>query len=265
MDYYNMLGVNKQASPEDIKKAYKKLAMQHHPDRGGDQTTFQQINEAYETLRDPAKRKRYDSPQSKINMNSQNFEDVFSEFFGQRRPQQRRNRDIKIALDLTLEDVAVGKDVLAGYRLYSGQETTATLRIHPGINHGEVIRYSGLGDNSIPSMPKGDLLIQCRVARHARFERDRHHLKTKLNINVFELVLGSTYVIDNLTGGQIRVNIPKSTNPGTILSIAGHGLLDPRTNRVGNLYVELKGTVPKLNKEQLEKVKQINDELSTRT
>lgn len=265
MDYYRRLGVSKTASPDDLKQAYKKLAMQHHPDRGGDSTTFQEINEAYNTLKDPAKRQQYDSPQPEINVNSANFEDVFSSFFGQRRPQQRKNRDVKIAIDLTLEEVAVGKDVLASFTLYNGQETSASLRIHPGIQHGEVVRYTGLGDNSIPGIPRGDLLIQCRVKRHPRFERDRNHLRTTLNISVFELIVGGSFVIDSLTGGGIRVNIAKSTNPGTILSIAGHGLPDPRSNRTGNLYVELKGTVPKLNKEQIEKVKQINDELGTRT
>ena len=264
MDYYRRLGVSKTASPEDLKQAYKKLAMRHHPDRGGDSTTFQEINEAYNTLKDPNKRRQYDNPQPEINVNSQNMEDVFSSFFGQR-PQQRRNRDVKIALDLTLEEVATGKDILASYTLYSGQEATASLRIHPGIQHGEVIRYAGIGDNSVHRAPRGDLLIQCRVKAHTRFDRDRNHLRTKLNINVLDLILGSSCVIDSLTGGKIRVSIAKNTNPGTILSVAGHGLPDPRTQRVGNLYVELKGTLPKLNKEQLEKVKQINDELSTRT
>ena len=84
MDYYKRLGVNKSASPEELKRAYKKLAMQHHPDRGGDQKTFQEINEAYDTLKDPAKRQQYDNPQPRadFNMNSQNMNDIFSQFFG---------------------------------------------------------------------------------------------------------------------------------------------------------------------------------------
>ena len=265
MDYYSRLGVNKQASPEEVKKAYKKLAMQHHPDRGGDQTTFQKINEAYDTLKDPAKRQRYDSPQPEMNVNSANFNDIFSQFFRQGQQQQRRNADIKIGIDLTLEEVATGKDVLARYTLRNGQETSASLRIHPGIQHGEVINYKGLGDNSEPRLPRGDLHIHCRVRRHHRFERDRHHIKTKLSMNVFQLIIGAQIDIPSLTGGIIRVTIPKSSSPGTILSIAGHGLLDARTNRIGNLYVELKGTVPDLTKEQIEKVRQLNDELNTRS
>ena len=264
MDYYKRLGVNKNASPEEIKKAYKKLAMQHHPDRGGDQKKFQEINEAYDTLKDPAKKKSYDNPQPEINVNSSNFEDIFSTFFGGRQ-QIRRNKDIKIAYDLTLADVLTGKDILAVYRLSNGQEVSATIRIHPGIQNGQVIRFRNLGDNAIHQFPRGDLLVLCRVKNHPHFTRDRHHISTTINISVFDLILGTTYVVTSLTGTPIRVNIPKNTPPGTTLSIAGYGLPDLNTNRQGNLYIKLKGVIPELSNEQLEKVKQINDAISSRT
>jgi len=264
MDYYNRLGVSKTASPEEIKQAYKKLAMQHHPDRGGDSTTFQKINEAYDTLKDSAKRQQYDSPQPEINVNSQNFEDVFSQFFGQRR-QVRRNKDVKIACDITLQEVATGKDTLAVYRLANGQEISATIRIHPGVQHGQVIRFQGLGDNSHPQLPRGDLLVLIRVKAHPHFERDRHHIRTKINVSIFELILGCTYVVEGLTGSPIRVTIPKNTAPSTILSIAGYGLIDPTTNRKGNLYVQIKGIIPELTDEEIKKVKQIHDATSSRS
>lgn len=84
MDYYNRLGVNKSASPDEIKRAYKKLAMRHHPDRGGNQKTFQEINEAYDTLKDPNKKAAYDNPQPQMNINSGNMNDIFSSFFWRR-------------------------------------------------------------------------------------------------------------------------------------------------------------------------------------
>ena len=71
MNYYDILGVNQQASPDDLKKAYKKASMQHHPDRGGDESKFKEINEAYSTLKDPQKRQQYDNPQRQFN--HQNF------------------------------------------------------------------------------------------------------------------------------------------------------------------------------------------------
>ena len=265
MNYYQQLGVNKNASPSEIKQAFKSLAMQHHPDRGGNATTFQKINNAYETLKDPVKRQQYDVPQQqRMNVNSSNFEDIFSQYFGQRQ-QVRRNKDIKIAYDLTLEDVATGKDVLAIYRLNNGQEVSANLKIHAGVHHGQVIRFANIGDNSYHQFPRGDLLVLCRVQPHPKFERDRHHLTTNIDVSVFDLILGTEYIITDLTGKNIRVNVKQGTKPGSVLSIAGHGLYDMPSNRTGNLYIKLRGIIPTLNEEQLKKVKEINDETRPRT
>src|SRR6056300_1252348 len=73
MDYYSILGVNKNASDQDIRKAYKKKSMQHHPDRGGNEEEFKKVNEAYQTLKDPAKRQQYDNPNQQFNFNSSHF------------------------------------------------------------------------------------------------------------------------------------------------------------------------------------------------
>lgn len=265
MDYYSILGLHKQATQDDIKSAYKKLAMQHHPDRGGDHNTFSQINEAYQTLKDPVKRAEYDQPKPRMqfDMNSQNFEDVFSTFFGQRPRPTRKNKDIRLLVTLTLEEVATGKDLLAAYKLSDNRETTATIRIHQGVNSGEVIRYKGLGDNQYSGLPRGDLLIQVRVLDHRRYRRDGKHLHTTIDVNVFDLMLGTTYVIDKLTGGPLRVTIPKGTNPGTVLSVAGYGLADLQSGTTGNLYVTIKGVTPKIKDEKLlERIKDLNDAIN---
>lgn len=262
MDYYKTLGVSKTATQEEIKKAYKKLAMEHHPDRGGDTARFSEINEAYETLKDPKKRQEYDSPRPEINFNSQNFEDIFSAFFGGRGMQARRNRDLKLSVSITLEEVFSGKDLIANYNLSNGQNTTANIRIHPGVQHGEAIRYKGMGDNSVSGLPRGDLIVHVNVLRHKTFERDGRNLKTNIEINTLDLILGTKISITTLTGSLINVNIPKGTNPGTILSVAGHGLPDFRTGLTGNLYITIKGKTPKIeNDDILKRIKQINDEV----
>ena len=266
MDYYKTLGVNKSASPEEIKKAYKKLAMQHHPDRGGDQRTFQEINEAYDTLKDPAKRQDYDNPQPQndFRYNSQNMNDIFSSFF--RQSPMRKNADVTINVRINLRDVVTGKDIVGKYRLRNGREEVANIRIPQGVEDNLVMQYRGLGDDSIPNIPRGNLNVKVTIEKHKDFVRDRSHIRTKCSINVLELILGTEIIIPNLLGDNVKVKIPKGTNPGTILSIAGHGLPDMNTGRVGNLYLEIKGITPKIEDwETIEKVKEINDGINTST
>lgn len=262
MDYYKILNVAKTATQEEIKKAYKKLAMEHHPDRGGSTAKFAEINEAYETLKDPKKRQEYDSPRQEFNFNSQNFEDIFSAFFNNAGMRNRKNRDLKLTVSITLEEVLTGKDLIANYTLANGQNTTANIKIHPGVQHGEAIRYKGMGDNGISSLPRGDLIIYINIIKHKIFERDGRNLKTVVEVNTLDLILGTKISIKTLTDNQINVNIPKGTNPGTILSVAGFGLPDSRAGITGNLYITIKGKTPKIDDENiLARIKQINDEV----
>jgi DnaJ-class molecular chaperone len=267
MDYYSILGVSKTATQEEIKKAFRKKAMEHHPDRtGGDDTVFKQINEAYDTLKDPAKKQSYDNPQpsGQYRYTSQNMNDIFSTFF--RNGPMRRNADIAISVRVELEDVLTGKNVIGRYNLHSGKEEVATIRIPKGIESGITMRYQGLGDDSVSGAPRGDLLVKVIVNAHKRFVRDRLHLRTKCVINVLDLILGVEMVVTKLGGGPLTVKIPKGTNPGTILSIPGYGLPDMNTGKNGNLYLEIKGVTPNIdNFEHLEKVKALYDEINNST
>jgi DnaJ-class molecular chaperone len=265
MDYYNVLGVDRNADQNQIKKAYRDLVKQHHPDRGGDSELFKKINEAYETLSDPAKRQQYDDPQPQYSFNTTNFEDIFGAFFGQR-TQQRRNKDVKIAISITLEEVLNGKDVIATYTLSNGKQTSANIKIHPGVEHGEAIRFRGLGDDLLFNVSRGDLIVFVKVLSHQDFERDGKNIKKQIEVSVFDLILGKKINVNTLKGGEITVNIPAGTNPGTTLSIGGYGLPDLRTGRIGNLYLVIKATTPKITDSLLiERIKQINDEISSST
>jgi len=263
MDYYKTLGINKSASPDDIKRAYRKLAKDYHPDRGGNEEKFKAINEAYDTLKDTNKRQQYDNPQPQQQQyNSQNVNDLYEAFFGRRGP-MRRNADIGISVKIELEDVLTGKDIIGKYMLHSGKQEVATIKIPPGVDSGTTMRFHGLGDDSVQSARRGDLLVKVVVVAHRQFVRDRLHLKAKHAINVLDLILGTDVVIEKLGGGPLTIKIPKGTNPGTILSIPGYGLPDMRTGRQGNLYLEVKGITPNIdNFEHLEKVKKLYDELN---
>jgi curved DNA-binding protein len=260
MDYYSLLGVTKNASDSDIKQAYKKLAMQHHPDRGGDANTFTQINEAYNTLKDPAARQQYDNPQ--VRMNSQNINDIFGSFFNQGR--QRRNRDMRFQVDLTLEEVLTGKNIILDFKQENGVTGTANLHIDAGSTHGEGIRFRGVGDRTNPNIPPGDLLAVVRYARHPFFKVDGKHLTTEIDVDVFDLIKGTDRQIKTLDGSNIKVTIPAGSNPGTVYSVTGHGLVDKRSRARGNLHVKVNAITPKMDANLLTKLEEIKAEILTK-
>jgi DnaJ-class molecular chaperone len=271
MDYYSILGVDRSADQNQIKQAYRQKAKQHHPDKpDGDAELFKKINEAYETLGDPARRAQYDNPQPQYSFNSHNmddhpFEHVFREFFRQQsRPVA--NKDLKIAITLTLEEVLKGKDVVATYNLSNGETTSANIKIPPGVEHGEAIRFRGLGDSYYSNQSRGDLIVYVRVLSHNEFVREGKNIRKSIDVSVFDLILGKKITVKSLNGSNITVNIPAGTNPGTTLSVAGYGLPDLRTSRTGNLYLTIKSITPKItNPEVLERIKKINDEISSST
>ena len=275
MDYYSILGVSKNATEKDLKKAYKTQSMQHHPDRGGDEEKFKQINEAYTTLKDPQKKAMYDQygtadPQQHHQQqgfhqgfNPQNMEDIFGSFFGQgfqqnQRRQRMQNADVTIQCDITLEEVYNGKGVIATFRTRSGREQTVNIDIPKGSRHGDTIRYQGLGDDSIPGLPKGNLNVRIRILRHPIYSVDGFNLHAEVKINVFDLMLGTATTLDIPSGRAISINIPQGTQPGTVMSINGKGLPDYNTGRSGNIYLKIQGEIPKdLTQDKLEQIRKI--------
>lgn len=250
MDYYNTLGVSKTASADEIKKAFRKLAMENHPDRtGGDDSKFKKINEAYDTLKDPRKRQEYDnpSPQYDYDINAQNMNDIFGNMFRQNR-RRTKNADIHISVTIDLKDVMFGKTVHGQYTLNTGKVEIATIEIPPGIEAGQTISFAGLGDNTIKHLPRGALHVKIKLNGHKQFIRDRNHLRTTINIDLLDFITGTEYVLTALNGNSINVKVPAGTNPNTVLSVPGYGLPTLGGNRVGNMYVELRGKTPKVEK-----------------
>ncbi len=268
MDYYDLLGVSRNASETDIKKAYKKQSMQHHPDRtGGDDTKFKEINEAYQVLSNPEKKQMYDQfgtadPQQagfNPNMggqqfhfymgNGQGFEDVFASFFGGNSPFQRqrqvKNRDITIACDIDLQDVYKGKGVIATFRTNTGKEQTVNIDIPVGAKPGDNIRFEGLGDDSITQLPRGNLIVKVRYRRHPEFDVHGLNLETTKTLNIFDLMTGTVVNLSTPEGRELNINVPAGTQPGTTMSLSGAGLPDYRTGAKGNIFLRINGMVPK--------------------
>jgi curved DNA-binding protein len=269
MDYYSLLGVNKSASDTDIKKAFKAASMKHHPDRGGDAEKFKQINEAYQTLKDPRKRAEYDNPQPSFNsqtFNDPHFSDIFSSMFGQHAARRRANPDITVAVNLTLEEIMSGKNVIIQYRLASGKQETVEVQVPQGAKNGDQIRYENLGDDAVPHYPRGFLNVRIRELRDKTFVRDGDNIVTQVNVDALSLMLGHIVVITTPDKRSVKVNIPKGTQPGTVFNVSGYGIPNLNTRQKGHLYVKINCTIPKeLDPELTRKIQELKDEINNRT
>jgi curved DNA-binding protein len=273
MDYYSILGVNRNATPEEIKKAYRKQAMQHHPDRGGDQEQFKRITEAYDILSSSDKKAAYDNPGPQFNFNSQHFNGQHSPFggnpfdhmFGQGFAQQRqtpRNRDITLQASIDFKDILTGKSLIIQYQLSTGRLETVTVDVPAGAKHGDTVRYQGLGDEGHPKYPRGDLHIKIKVDKIKGWDRDQDNLITKKVINVFDFLLGGVIIIETLDNKSLELKITQGTKPGTVFNIAGYGVPNLQTGKRGNLYVTVDADVPKItDSDLLNRIQQLNQEI----
>jgi len=233
-DYYQILGVPRTANESDIKKAYRKLAMKHHPDRGGDSNTFQHITEAYETLSDPAKRAQYDNPipESAYGFNH----DPFGHFFRDLNRRAQQQRDARIGVWISLEDAVNGGKKIISLTTPAGP-VQVEIRVPPGVNNTEAIRYPGLAGNG------RDLVVEFRVHGHPTVERDNLNLWTSIELDFWKLILGTTITIKTLQGKQVKLTVPPLTKPEGVLRLQGHGIKRDNGNP-GHLFIQVKATMP---------------------
>ena len=270
MDYYNTLGISKSASEADIKAAYRKMAMKHHPDRGGDEKKFKEVTEAYETLSDPQKKQMFDmgvDPNAQhtsyrqgspfeFHFNTGNFEDVFSNFGFGGRP-VRKNKTLNVNIEVTLEDILKGRVIDAEIGIPSGSKRLVNIEVPPGIENGQQIRYRGMGEHTLKDAPPGDLIVNVFVKEHPIFQRQGDMLMIKKFISPWDAMLGSDITIETIDKKTLTIGIPAGTQPDTVLSCRGEGLTNMRTKVRGNLLIKVQIEIPKnLNAEQKDAVEQ---------
>ena len=255
MNYYDVLGVPKTASQEDIKRAYRKLASQHHPDKGGDTAKFQQVEEAYRTLSDPAKRSEYDNPNpfgqpqggwgqaGPFDQFFHQFGPDLNSFFGGRRPQVK-NRNINLSTDITLEDAFHGKDVFAQYSLENGSRRTFETRIPPGIETGQTMRVRGAGDHAIQQLPPGDAMLTINIIPHNRFQRNGIDLIEEIELTVWEAMLGTYKDIKTIDGQTVTIAIKEGTQPNSMIRLSGYGMPSMNSGNRGNHMISIKIRIP---------------------
>ena len=275
VDYYKILGVGKTASPDDIKKAYRKLARKLHPDMNPNDKDahkkFQQINEANEVLGDPEKRKKYDlhgkdwqhadqfeqarrsqqqsrqtdgSPFSGAHSEG-NFSDFFESLFGGSGNERRRSQtkfkgqDYEAQLQLTLIDaMQTHQQTLT----VNGKKIRIT--IPSGIENGQVIKLKGHGGPGTNGGLAGDLYITFSIADHPTFKRSGNDLYTTANIDLYTAVLGGDITIDTLNG-KVKLKVNPGTQPATKIRLKGKGFpVYKSEDQFGDLYVTYEIKIP---------------------
>jgi curved DNA-binding protein len=279
-DFYEVLGVPRDATAEDIQRAYRKLARTYHPDMNKDpsaEATFKEIAEAYDVLSDPATRKKYDAfgsdfrrvpddldpdmyrraragadagsagPNVDFGGAEFDFNDIFSDFFGRTAQTGRRGwgpiagADQEATLELSVEDAYRG-----GKRSFtiSGPNGPRTIEvtIPPGVIDGQRIRLAGQGGQGTSGAPAGDLYLVVRIAPHPRYRVDGRDITVELRLTPWEAALGASVAVDT-PGGEAKVRVQAGTSTGKRLRLKGRGM-PTRKGVAGDLYAEVRIMVP---------------------
>jgi curved DNA-binding protein len=283
-DYYKILGVNRTATDAEIKKAYRKLAMKHHPDHAkGDKAAeekFKKISEAYAVLSDKQKRQEYDTFGSEGFHQRFSKEDIFRGFdindilrefgfgggdffggqsggtrftFGQQSPFGGRSRaqtqrmpgtDIVYELSLTLSEAAFGTTKQITIQHQAAPERI-TVKIPKGMTTGKKLRLAGKGHPGSFGGPRGDLYIQAKLLDDPVFSVEDQDLVTYREIKLTDALMGTTISVPTLEEKQYHLKIPPGIKNGTRMRLAGQGLPSMKGSKRGDLYVCLHIQIPK--------------------
>lgn len=280
-DYYEVLGVAKGASDDEIKKAFRKLAVKYHPDKNpGDKEAeekFKEINEAYSVLSDKTKRSRYDqfghagvggdgggdpfagfrgaNGQSfNFDFGGGGFEDILGSIFGFGGGFRgaRRGRDYRTSITIDFEEAIFGAT-----KTISVDGNQTKLKIPAGIYDGQSIRLAGKGGEApTPDGQRGDLYVEIRVRAHKHLTREGELILSDVTISMVDAVLGTEIDVETVDG-KITMKVPAGTQPGTNFKLSGHGAPRLGTDQRGPHIVTVNVEIPKnLNKKQKELIEE---------
>ena len=271
-DYYKVLGVQKNADENEIKRAYRKLAKKYHPDANGDdkyaEQQFKEITEAYNVLSDSEKKKLYDQygfaafdgsmgaeyaqggfdfgkggRYTEYHYSSDDdsiFDDIFGDFFGKRTG--RKGRDVESNITISFEEAAFG----CTKRLsFEGGRNTVEVKIPAGIDEGQSVRLKGKGHPGSMGMPAGDLYLKVHITEKPGYERRGMDVYTTENIPYTTAVLGGEVIFHTLYG-EVKCKIPAGTQSGSKIRLKQKGIVSMKDASVhGDAYVTIQIKVPR--------------------
>ncbi|MFN2257034.1 MAG: DnaJ C-terminal domain-containing protein [Desulfuromonadaceae bacterium] len=291
-DYYASLGVSKDASEEEIKKAYRKLAVKYHPDKNPGDTQaedrFKEMSEAYAVLSDPEKRRNYDqfgddSFQQQYSQEDifrgTNFNDIFREFgmggggediFGQlfgnaggrpggfRQQRSLKGQNYVMKISIPFSQAVLGGERSIHFR-HDGRDEHIQVRIPVGVEQGQKLRVAGKGGAAPQGGKPGDLMLEIQVEKDPRFTREGSDLHQSITVPFSRACLGGTATVHTLKESK-RIKIPAGTASGSKIRLKGHGVPAHGKQPAGNLYVTIRIEIPKkLNEKQQEAVEHLKE------
>lgn len=263
-DFYKILGVDEKATADEIKRAYKKLAVIHHPDKGGDGETIKAINEAYDTLKSAGKKNDYDMQRANPFAHQQsrrspfnsgfdiNLDDLFSAHFNF----DTKSPDTYYFHEITLETAFHGKKDVA--RLENGD--MLDLNIPSGIEDGAQFRFKGMSNKKqFQDQQPGDVVIKIKIRPDPNFLRNQTTLFKRLDISALDCILGIDKVIVTIDRKKVIITIPAGTQSGTKFRVPGYGMPLLKTKNRGDLIIEANVTIPNItDKDKLDMLRKIN-------
>jgi curved DNA-binding protein len=241
------------AEEEVVQAAYRKLAMEHHPDRNGGakaaEERFKAINDAYDRIKrgdipqpPRAKPASWDDPAPwrRKTPYSRAADDMLNAF---RAHHAQKNRDVDMTHTVTLEDAFRGKEATLVLRMPTGTRQVP-IRIPAGVESGVKVRIPGAGENIWPTVPPGDLNLTIFIAPHPRFGRAGAELHLDLPVPVMDALLGADLEVTGIDGQRLKIAVPSCVKPGLKMRVPGHGMPDFRTGRRGDLILNVDLKMP---------------------
>lgn len=261
MNYYKLLGITESASPEEIKKAYKKMAMKHHPDKGGDPEMFNNISTAYSILSDPKKKQKYDNKTNHSSFKSFDFSKSKYKGFASTRPvsgfyglqEKMINADITVEYTISLEQAFKGGTHTIEYTLENETERVQ-LEIPSCVSEDRVFHFAHRGENRFVHQPRGDLYVKIKIQEDEKFWFDEKKLCTRIVVDIFDAIFGCQKNVKNPEGKEFTFTIKPGTQAGTKYRFKNKGY-------AGNDFiVYLVVSTPKItDKKILDKFKEIEN------
>jgi DnaJ-class molecular chaperone len=254
-DPYSVLGISPDASEEDVKSAYRKLAMKYHPDRNpGDKEAeerFKDISAANDAIKNGTTNEGISFDFGKTGF--MNIDDLLAAFHAKA---MNRNRNVEVRCEISLEDAFNGTNLSFSVKDPSGKVNDISVHVPPGIESGQKIRVSKAGDSSIPSLPPGDLFVAVFVRNHPVYERNGRNLFMTIDMDIMDFLLCDEINVALIDGSCVKVAVPENFKTNEKIGISGKGM--PVVNHpsiVGDMYLTLNLGYKKLSDEQREIVR----------